>query len=137
MFKLPSLMQHTIFNRVFAKLAAFTAVLTLIFAQAVQAQASGLIPCDGPDCTLNSVVQLMNNLMSIFFKTILPVLFVVMILYLGYSYLTAGGNPAQHAKLLSMAKHMILGLLLILCAFLIVKSILSILGYTDTLGFFS
>jgi hypothetical protein len=102
----------------------------------VSPDGDGLIPCDGNDCTINSVMQLVNNLMNFFFTTLLLPIFVVMVMYLGYSYLTANGSPGQHAKVASMAKHMFLGLLLMLCAFLIVHTILSILGYSDTFGFF-
>lgn len=96
----------------------------------------GLIPCDGPDCTINSVMTFLNNLMNFFFNTLLLPIFVVMVLYLGYSYIAAMGKPGQHAKLGSMAMHMVGGLLLMLCAWLIVKTILAILGYSDVFGFF-
>jgi hypothetical protein len=102
----------------------------------VSPDGDGLVPCDGNDCTVNSVIQLLDNLMNFFFQTLLLPIFVVMVMYLGVSYLTAEGKPGQHAKVLSMAKHMVLGLVLMLCAWLIVHTILSILGYTDTLGFF-
>jgi hypothetical protein len=102
----------------------------------VSPDGDGLVPCDGNDCTVNSVIQLLDNLMSFFFQTLLLPIFVVMVMYLGYSYLTANGKPGQHAKVISMAQHMVGGLVLMLCAWLIVHTILSILGYTDTLGFF-
>jgi hypothetical protein len=134
--------QQGIFNRAFIKLSAHGAVISLIVAQAAHAATAttnsgmGLIPCDGDNCTINSVIQLLNNLMTFFFRTLLLPLFVVMVMYLGYQYLTAQGKPGMHAKLGSMAKNMVLGLLLMLCAWLIVKTILSVLGYSDTLGFF-
>jgi hypothetical protein len=96
----------------------------------------GLIPCDGPECGINHVMILLNNLMNFFFHTVLLPLFVVMVMYLGYSYIAAMGKPGQHAKLGSMAMHMVGGLLLMLCAWLIVKTILTILGYTDIFRFF-
>ncbi|MES2224882.1 MAG: hypothetical protein V4478_02750 [Patescibacteria group bacterium] len=102
----------------------------------VGAGGSGLIPCDGPECDLNSFLQLANNVMAFFFRTLLLPIFVVMVMYLGYSYLTANGNPAQHGKVASMAKHMVLGLLLMLCAWVIVRSVLSMIGYQDDLFFF-
>lgn len=128
--------QPATFNRVFAKLAWYAAALSLLVVQISHAQASGLVPCDGDDCTINSVVQLMNNIMNFFFKVLLLPIFVIMILYLGYQYLTAGGKPGMHAKLGRMAMHMVGGLVLILCAWLIVKAILAILGYSDPFGFF-
>ncbi len=130
-------MRRKHFNQAFSKLVAYGAVCSLLFVQAANAQASGLIPCDGDDCSLNSVMQLINTLMNFFFKTLLLPLFVFMVLYLGYSYITAQGKPGMHAKLGSMAKHMVGGLVLMLCAWLIVKTILVILGYNDTFGFFN
>jgi hypothetical protein len=136
--KQPFMTQPRIFNRAFSKLASFVAILSLAVVHAGYAATNmGLIPCDGDDCTINSVMQLINNVMNFFFQSLLLPIFIVMVLYLGYSYLAAQGKPGQHAKLGSMAKHMVLGLVLMLCAWLIVKTILSILGYTDTLGFFT
>ncbi len=100
----------------------------------------GLIPCDGgaaDPCDLNSVMQLANTLLAFFFKTLLLPLFVVMVVYLGYSYIAAQGKSGQHAKLGSMAKHMVLGVLLMLCAWVIVKTLIFALGYSDDLFFFS
>jgi hypothetical protein len=136
MSKQPSMMPHKIFKPLFIKLGTYAAVGSLVLVDLAHAQASGLVPCDGEDCTINSVMQLINKIMDFFFHTLLFPLFVVMVMYLGFSYLKAGGSPGQHAKLGSMAQHMVLGLLLMLCAWLIVKTILSILGYNDPLGFF-
>ncbi|HTH93138.1 MAG TPA: hypothetical protein VL576_01500 [Candidatus Paceibacterota bacterium] len=131
-------MLHKASNRLLTKLFAIGAIIALASIHVAQAQStgSGLIPCDGPDCDVNSVMQLINNLINFFFRTLLVPIFVIMIMYLGFGYITAGGKPGQHAKLASMAKHMVLGLVLILCAFFIVKVILSILGYHDTFNFF-
>jgi hypothetical protein len=115
---------------------AYTPTATSKTAVAAPDNGMGLVPCDGDDCTINSVMQLLNKLMNFFFDTLLLPLFVVMVLYLGYSYLTAQGKPGMHAKFGSMAKHMVGGLVLMLCAWLIVKTILVILGYSDPFGFF-
>ncbi|GEM_PF-986588 len=127
-------MMYTRFNK---KLSPIAFVITMITPFVTYAQASGLIPCDGNDCNLNSVMQLFNTLQNFFFHTLLLPIFVIMVMYLGFSYLTAGGKPGQHAKLGSMAWHMLAGLVLMLCAWLIVHTILSLLGYTDTFRFFS
>ncbi len=134
--------QPGIFNRAFTNAARLAALLSFAVVHYAHAAGTGmgLIPCDGSDadpCTLNSVLQLMNNLLTFFFQYLLIPLFVVMVMYLGFSYLTAEGKPGQHAKLGSMAKHMILGLLLMLCAWVIVRTILSFLGYQDDLFFFA
>jgi hypothetical protein len=137
---------HATFSRLFNRMSGkysrnvirLGAAFSLVLVQAAHAAStgSGLIPCDGPDCDLNSVIQLANTLMTFFFKTLLLPLFVVMIIYLGYSYIAAQGKPGQHAKLGSMAKHMVLGLLLMLLAWAIVRTVLSLIGYHDDLLFF-
>jgi hypothetical protein len=131
-------MHHAIFNRLFNNVARVGTVLSLLAVRFTYAQRTdlGLIPCDGPECNLDSFMQLLNNLLNFFFSTLLLPIFVVMVMYLGYSYIAAQGKPGQHAKLGSMAKHMVLGLLLMLCAWVIVKTILYALGYNDELFFF-
>ncbi len=130
-------MKHITAKKIFS--ISFVATVFLSVAalfRTAHAAGTGLIPCDGNDCTFNSVIQLINNLINFFFTTLLLPIFVIMVMYLGFTYLTSGGKPGQHAKLASMAKHMFLGLLLMVCAWLIVHTILAVLGYNDTLGFF-
>lgn len=83
-----------------------------------------LVPCTDK-CTVSDVFKLINGLISFFFKTLLIPLFVIMLMYAGFQYFKANGNPGQHAKLLSMLKHMIGGLLIILLAWLVVRVIIS------------
>ncbi len=45
-------------------------------------------------------------------------------------------SPRHHAKLLSLIKHIIGGVALILCAWLIVRVIMTTLGYSEGLLFF-
>lgn len=135
----PSMKQPKTFNRVFTKCGLYALSFFFGIVQATHAATSngmGLVPCDGPECDINSVMQLINNIINFFFNTLLLPLFVVMVIYLGVSYFMAGGKPGQHAKLGSMAKHMVLGLVLMMCAFVIVKTLLVVLGFSDTLGFF-
>lgn len=132
------MMLQEIFNRRFNKVAVLAAAYSLAAVQVAQAadNGMGLIPCDGDDCTLNSVLQLANNLMGFFFKTVLPIILVVTIVYVGYSYITAGGNPSKRVKIGRLALNIVLGLLIMLCAWVVVQTILSVLGYHDDLFFF-
>lgn len=123
------------YNRYFSKVVVYAGLFLLSFITATYAD--GLIPCDGPDCTVDSVIQLINNIMNFFFHTLLVPIFVLALMYLGWGYLTAEGNPSQHAKLKTTMKHMFTGLLLMLCAWLIVKTLLVVLGYSDSFHFFS
>lgn len=96
---------------------------------------STIIPCTDK-CGLSDVFKLINNIISFVIKTLLLPVIVLMIMYTGFQYLLARGNPGQHAKLLSLIKHIIGGVVLILCAWLIVRVIMTTLGYSDGLLFF-
>ena len=96
---------------------------------------TGLVPCTDK-CTLRDVFQLINNLMSFFFKVLLMPLFVLMIMYAGFSYIKAQGNPGQHVKLMGMFKNMIFGLLIVLCSYLIVRVIITTMVRPEYLMFF-
>lgn len=85
---------------------------------------SEIIPCTDK-CTLESVFQLANNIISFFFRILLIPFFIVILLFMGYKYFTAQGNPGVHKQLKSMLWHIIAGLVLILTAWLIVNTILS------------
>lgn len=96
---------------------------------------STIIPCTDK-CTFGDVFKLLNNIFKFFFKVLLLPLFIIMIMYAGFSYLGAQFNGMKKVELKSLFTHMIGGILLILCAWLIVYTILSFLGYTEGLVFF-
>lgn len=96
---------------------------------------SKIIPCTDK-CGLSDVFKLINNIITFIITTLLLPVIVLMIMYTGFQYLMARGNPGQHAKLLSLIKHIVGGLALILCAWLIVRVIMTTLGYSEGLLFF-
>jgi hypothetical protein len=95
----------------------------------------GIIPCTN-QCSFDDIFRLINNLVEFFLKTLLFPMFIGMIIYAGYRYITAMGNPSKIADLRVMFGHMLMGLALVLCSFVIVKGILYALGYTEGLMFF-
>jgi hypothetical protein len=95
-----------------------------------------LIPCVNK-CDLGSVMQLLNNLISALIKFLLFPIAIFMFIYAGFKYIMAQGNPAKRISVRKMVGKFILGMVLILTAWLIVKTLLVILGYTDTLYFFN
>lgn len=96
---------------------------------------SDIIPCTDK-CTLESVFLLINKVISFFFTTLLLPLIVLLFMYAGFRYITAQGNSAKVVNLKKMIGNLILGLVLMLTAWLIVKTILIALGQTDSLIFF-
>lgn len=98
--------------------------------------ASGsLIPCTNK-CDLGSVFALLNNLIEFFIKIILFPIAVIMFVYAGFTYITAAGNPGKKVKVRTMIGHLIGGMILVLCAWVIVKTLLVVVGYSDNLYFF-
>ena len=95
----------------------------------------GLIPCTN-SCNADDIFRLINNLVEFFIKVLVIPIFVIMIVYAGYKYIIALGNPSKVANLKSLFSNMLMGLVLVLCSFIIVKGILYALGYTEGLLFF-
>jgi hypothetical protein len=87
---------------------------------------ASVIPCTNK-CTLNDVFRLLNNIIAFFFKVLLIPIFVIMIIYAGYKYIAAQGNSAKIANLKRMLGYFIGGIILILCAWLIVRTIMNTL----------
>jgi hypothetical protein len=94
-----------------------------------------VIPCTDK-CTFGDVFKLLNNIFTFFFTKLLIPIFVIMIIYAGISYLGSQVSGMKKVELKSLFGHMIGGLLLILFAWLIVHTILVLLGYQEGLVFF-
>jgi len=117
-------------------LLVFAAFTTVTFAQVDENRFIG-IPCDGPDCTFNSFVQLVQNVLTFLVLLSLPIA-TIAFAWAGILMLTAAGNSGQvdHAK--SIFGNVLKGLLFVLTAWLIVKfittAILDPRYFTDLLG---
>jgi|GEM_PF-3878082 len=85
---------------------------------------SSIIPCTDK-CTFTDVFRLLNNFITFFFKSLLVPIVVLMIMYAGFQYLTAEGNPSKKANLKKLIWNLIKGVLLILCSWLIVRTIMT------------
>jgi hypothetical protein len=53
-------------------------------------------------------------------------------MYAGFKYITAQGNPAKTANLKKMVGNIVIGMILVLCSWLIVKTVLSVLLSDDS-----
>jgi len=96
---------------------------------------STLIPCTNK-CDLGSVFQFINNLISFLIKTVLFPVSILIFVFAGYKYITAQGNPSKKADVKKMVRNLIFGMVLILTSWVIVKTILIVVGYDNTLFFF-
>ncbi len=93
---------------------------------------NGLVPCRDT-CSFEDILQLANNLIVFLIKTLFIPIIIILFMYAGYKYITAGGNPSKVANLKKMIGHIIVGMLLVLCSWLIVKTVITILA-SDEVG---
>lgn len=96
---------------------------------------SSIIPCTDK-CSFSDVFKLANNLLVFIIKVLLIPVFIMVIIYTGYQYLISQGSPVKMANIKNTLKHLVFGILLILCAWLIVVTGLKAIGYTDHILFF-
>lgn len=89
----------------------------------VQAQAGGLVPCDGPNCTACDVVSLANNLISLLI-TLLSIAAVLMFVYTGFKLVTSAGNSSEWEQAKSTFTNVVIGIVLVLTAWLITDTVL-------------
>lgn len=112
-------------------------VFLMLFMPAVSLGA-GLVPCNGADCDFNAFLKLVNILINfVLFYMAIPIA-AIMFVYAGFLLVTAGEEVASaRTKAKSIFWNAFLGLVIAAAAWLIVKTLLSILGYKDTGEFFN
>lgn len=100
----------------------------------------GLVTCDnsaGKLCDFNAFTALINRVIKfILFDMVIPIS-AIMFAYAGFLMVTAGGEAAgARTKAKSIFYNAVFGLIIAVAAFLIIKTILSILGYEGSwIGF--
>lgn len=96
------------------------------------AQGSGLVPCVD-DCGFADVLTLINNVIEFLITKLFIPIVVLVFMYGGYQYIAAQGNPTKKANVKNMLIHLVVGMLFVLCSWLIVKTVLNVL-LRDTTG---
>ncbi len=81
----------------------------------------------GRMCGLADIITLIQNIIEYIFILVLPIVAIVFA-YVGYLYLTSGGNTAKHTQAKQAMTNLGIGILIILAAWLIIKSVLTTLG---------
>lgn len=92
----------------------------------------------GKQCGFPEVMQFINLFVQ-YAVYIIGLLFVIVLIYAGFLYLTSGGDTGKVKKVKDMIKKMVWGLIWTLCGWLIVYFILQQLGvgsefYKDVIG---
>ena len=101
---------------------------------------SSLVPCgtntNPGACDFNALIKLVNNVVNfILFRLAVPIA-AIMFAYAGFELLTAGGDTAKLKKAKTIFTNVAIGLVIAAAAWLIVHTILSILGYNGSwIGF--
>jgi len=88
---------------------------------------AGLVPCSGTDCTSCDLIVLAQNI----FRFVLEISFAIIALFVvigGIKLLLAAGNPGNIKSAKDMIQGAIVGLIIILCSWLIVNTVLYFLS---------
>jgi len=110
-----------------SKFIIFTSIFLILIAPALSFAAqnppTGLVPCmDGKDCDFGKLMLLIDNVIKfILFKMAIPIAAIMLV--------TSGGSTEKRGIAKKVFTNTALGLIIAVAAWLIIKTILSILGY--------
>lgn len=82
-------------------------------------------------CTFSDVLKTINKFITFLITTLFVPTIILLFMLAGFKYLTAQGNPSKVANLKKMIINIVVGMLLVLCSWLIVKVLLTILVRDD------
>ncbi len=99
----------------------------------------GLVPCDGSaakPCDWNALMTLIDTVIKFILYALSIPIAAIMFAYAGFLMVTSGGNTENRGKAKSIFSSVVFGLVFVAGAYLIVKTVLSILGFNGTwIGF--
>ncbi|MDP3764682.1 MAG: D-alanyl-D-alanine carboxypeptidase family protein [bacterium] len=122
------------------KVAIFLAVIVTI---SLSAYAQGLVPCTGIDCSLCSLFDLVQNVFNLVVWTLVPILATGMIIWSGFTILTAGDKPDQVKKGRKMITATLIGIAIVYSSYILASFVVrffagenSVAGYSFKNGQF-
>ncbi len=107
------------------------ALFLVLFLIPVMAGAQGLVPCNGPDCTISSFFVLLVNIYHFIVWDLATPLAIIALMVGGIIMMVSAGNPSTFAKGREIVKWAIIGLVLVFCSWVIINGILGILGVSN------
>ena len=114
-------------------LIIFLALLVVPAVSFALSSNGGLVPCDnssGDVCNFTQLMNLVNGIIHfILFFMAVPIA-AIMFAYAGFLMVTSGGSTESRSKAKSIFTNALIGLAFAVAAWLIVRTILSILGYS-------
>ena len=91
-----------------------------------------LVPCknteDSP-CDFSAILALVNNVITFLIKYMAIPITAIMFAYAGFELVTSGGSTEKRGIAKKVFTDAVIGLVLAVAAWIIIKTILSILGY--------
>jgi|SRR3989344_771067 len=112
--------------------------LVPVFSMAYDSEGElGLVPCKtAAECNFGALMKLVDNVIKfVLYKLVLPIA-AIMFAYAGFLMVTSGGSTESWSKAKSIFLNTVLGLIFALAAFIIIKLILTILGWDGSwIGF--
>ena len=119
-----SLILNNINNSKIKIVLFITFFLIFNIANAALEPGKSVIPCDGPDCNICSVFQLIANVVSFLTLKIAAPVGIIVLMYGGFMMIAYGANPSYKEKGLEALWAAILGLVITFAAWMIVNTIL-------------
>ena len=105
-------------------------VLTLVLKPLPTLAASGLVTCDGPDCTFCNLAQLVHNIINWVFLIIIPV-GVLLFAFAGLRLVVSRGDPSALGDAKSQLTKIIIGLVIMFASWTIVDTVLKVATGSD------
>ncbi|HUC88524.1 MAG TPA: pilin [Candidatus Paceibacterota bacterium] len=81
-------------------------------------------------CNFDSLMTLINNVINFLLITIVTPLVALILVYAGFLMIFSGGSSEKVTKAKSIIKNVVIGFVIALAAWLVVKTILVTLGFT-------
>lgn len=96
---------------------------------------NGLITCDGitVPCTFEKLLLMVNKIIRFLIFVIGVPIVVLSFAYAGFVLVTSGGNPSKKEEAKGIIGKAVTGLIILLAAWLIVKTVLLVFGYSGPL----
>ena len=104
-------------------------VVPVLSLAADSSTSTGLVPCT-TGCSFKDLLTLVNNIINFILKDMVIPIAAIMFAYAGFELVTSGGSTEKRGIANRVFTDTVLGLVIALAAWLIIKLILSTLGYS-------
>ena len=116
-----SRLNSTAFSVAFSFLI-FVAIMMPLFVES-----QGIVRCDGPDCNLEELVELVQRIIDFLLVGLAIPLSIILFAYAGVLYVTAAGDTGRIEKGHKIFTAVLFGLVFALAAWLVVKILVAVL----------